>query len=101
MSRRRKRMPKGVKLFIFLLVAVCLVIVFKQEYRIYQIKQEKSATQQRIDQLKKQKAQLETERKNLDDSRYIEKLARENYNMVGKNEVPLFIIKEQKQAEQK
>lgn len=101
MSRRRKRMPKGVKLFIFLLVAVCLVIVFKQEYRIYQIKQEKSATQQRIDQLKKQKAQLETERKNLDDSRYIEKLARENYNMVGKNEVPLFIIEEQKQAEQK
>ncbi len=101
MSRRRKRMPKGIKLFIFFLVAACLGIVFKQEYRIYQIKQEKSATQQRIDQLKKQKAQLETERKNLDDPHYIEKLARENYNMVGKNEVPLFIIEEHKQAEQK
>ncbi len=101
MARRRRRMPKGVKLFIFLLVAACIAVVCKQEYRIYQIDREKAATQQRINQLKEQKAQLEKERKNLDDPRYIEKLARENYNMVGKNEVPLFIIDEQKKAEQK
>ncbi len=101
MARRRRRMPKGVKLFIFLLVADCIAVVCKQEYRIYQIDREKAATQQRINQLKEQKAQLEKERKNLDDPRYIEKLARENYNMVGKNEVPLFIIDEQKKAEQK
>ena len=49
----------------------------------------------------KKKAELEDERKRLDDPRYIEKLAREDYNMVGKNEVPLFIVDEQKQAEQK
>ena len=45
--------------------------------------------------------ELEAERRRLDDPRYIEKLAREDYNMVGKNEVPLFIVDEQKQAEQK
>ena len=43
-----------------------------------------------------QKAELEAERKRLDDPRYIEKLAREDYNMVGKDEVPLFIVDEQK-----
>ena len=73
----------------------------KQEYRIYQIKQEQAATEQRIEALKKKKGELEAERKRLDDPRYIEKLAREDYNMVGKNEVPLFIVDEQKQAEQK
>ena len=46
--------------------------------------------------LKQQKAELEAERKRLDDPRYIEKLAREDYNMVGKDEVPLFIVDEQK-----
>ena len=85
----------------FFVIAVCLVVLGRQEYRIYQIKQEQAATQQRIDELKKKKAGLEAERKRLDDPRYIEKLAREDYNMVGKNEVPLFIVDEQKQAEQK
>ena len=80
---------------------MCLFVLGKQEDRIYQIKQEQAATQQRIEELKKKKAELEAERKRLDDPRYIEKLAREDYNMVGKNEVPLFIVDEQKQAEQK
>ena len=101
MSRRRRRKSYGFKVFMFFVIAVCLVVLGRQEYRIYQIKQEQAATQQRIDELKKKKAGLEAERKRLDDPRYIEKLAREDYNMVGKNEVPLFIVDEQKQAEQK
>jgi cell division protein DivIC len=32
----------------------------------------------------------------LDDPKYIEKLAREDHNMVGKNEIPLFIVKDEK-----
>ena len=37
---------------------------------------------------------MESERQRLDDLKYIEKLAREEHNMVGKDEVPLFIIEE-------
>ena len=74
----------------------CLFVIGKQEYSIYQIKQEQAATQQRIAALQKQKTELEAERKRLDDPRYIEKLAREDYNMVGKDEVPLFIVDEKK-----
>ena len=62
--------------------------------KIYQIKKETQATQQRVEELQKAKADLEAERKRLDDPKYIEKLAREDHNMVGKNEVPLFIVKD-------
>ena len=95
MSRRKRRKSNGFKLFMLVVLAVCLFVLGKQEYRIYQIKQEQAATQQRIEALQKKKAELEAERKRLDDPRYIEKLAREDYNMVGKNEVPLFIVDEQ------
>lgn len=101
MSRRRRRKSYGFWLFMLVVVAACIAVLLRQEYAIYQIKQEQAATQQRIDELKKKKAELEAERKSLDDPRYIEKLAREDYNMVGKNEVPLFIVDEQKQAEEK
>ena len=54
---------------------------------------------QRVDELKKVQAELEAERKRLDDLKYIEKLAREDHNMVGKNEVPLFIVDEQEKQQ--
>lgn len=98
----RKRKKNGNKIFTYIFAAVvltCLVIIAKQEYKIYQLKQEKAATQERIDQLHADKLRLEEERKKLDDPKYLEKLAREDYNMVGKNEVPLFIVDE-KQAEE-
>ncbi len=101
MRRRRKRKSSAFKLFMLLVLIVCAAVIGRQEYSIYQIRQEKAATQLRIDALKRQKAELEQERKRLDDPRYIEKLARENYNMVAKDEVPLFIVEEQKDAEQK
>ena len=95
MIRRRVRhKARGFKLFMLVLIAACLCIIGKQEYSIYLIKEEQTATEQRIAVLKQQKAELEAERKRLDDPRYIEKLAREDYNMVGKNEVPLFIVDE-------
>lgn len=101
MSRRRRRGSSAFKLFMLLVFIICAAVLGRQEYSIYQIKREQAATQQRIEALQRQKTALEQERKRLDDPRYIEKLAREDYNMVGKNEVPLFIVEEQKQAEQK
>ncbi len=80
----------------YLVVAVCLVGIARQEYNIYQIKQEQARTEERIAALKAKKEALEAERRKLGDLRYVEKLAREDYNMVGKNEVPLFIVDEKK-----
>lgn len=98
--RRTRKGGKGFKLILFLVAAFLAVSICRQEYEIYKIRQEQEATLARINALKQEKAALEAERKRLDDPKYIEKLAREDYNMVGKNEVPLFIVDKNKKAEQ-
>ncbi len=96
LKHRARHKVRGFKLFMLGLLAVCLGVVCRQEYSIYQIHEEEAATEKRIVLLKKQQSELEAERKRLDDTQYIEKLAREDYNMVGKNEVPIFIVDEKK-----
>ncbi len=100
MQRKKKRSNKFFTYLFAIVVLSCLVIVAQQEYKIYQLKQEKAATEERINALNEKKANLEAERKKLDDPKYLEKLAREDYNMVGKNEVPLFIVDEKKAAKE-
>ncbi|MCH4157503.1 MAG: septum formation initiator family protein [Acidaminococcaceae bacterium] len=93
-TQRKKRGAHDFLWVLVLLIVFFLAVLGRQEYKIYQIKKETLATQQRVEQLQKAKADLEAERKRLDDPKYIEKLAREDHNMVGKNEVPLFIVKD-------
>ena len=97
-SKKRRSSNDFLWVLIILLI-VCLGVLGRQEYKIYQINKEMSATQQRVDELKKVQADLEAELKRLDDLKYIEKLAREDHNMVGKNEVPLFIVDEQEKQQ--
>ena len=100
MQKRKKRGHKVFTYIFGIVVLICLGIVVQQEYKIYQLKQEKAATEARIEALNEKQAKLEAERKKLDDPKYLEKLAREDYNMVGKNEVPLFIVDEKKAAKE-
>lgn len=100
MQKRKKRGNKVFTYIFGIVVLICLGIVIQQEYKIYQLKQEKAATEARIEALNEKQAKLEAERKKLDDPKYLEKLAREDYNMVGKNEVPLFIVDEKKAAKE-
>ena len=95
-GKGKKSMHALFKVFLGVLIAFCVGAFVKQEISIYQIKQEQAATQKRLDALKKQKSDLEAERKRLDDPKYIEKLARDDYNMVGPNEVPLFVVDKNK-----
>ena len=100
MQKRKKRGNKVFTYIFGIVVLICLGIVIQQEYKIYQLKQEKAATEARIEALNEKQAKLEAERKKLDDPKYLEKLSREEYNMVGKNEVPLFIVEEKKAAKE-
>ena len=99
MRRKKHRSSHDFLWVLIILLIICLGVLGRQEYKIYQINKEMSATQQRVDELKKVQAELEAERKRLDDLKYIEKLAREDHNMVGKNEVPLFIVDEQEKQQ--
>ena len=100
MQKRKKRGHNWFAYILGIVVLICLGIIAQQEYKIYQLKQEKAATEARIDALTEKHANLEAERKKVDDPKYLEKLAREDYNMVGKNEVPLFIVDEKKAAKE-
>ena len=100
MQKRKKRGHNWFAYILGIVVLICLGIIAQQEYKIYQLKQEKAATEARIDALSEKHANLEAERKKLDAPKYLEKLAREDYNMVGKNEVPLFIVDEKKAAKE-
>ena len=100
MQKRKKRGHNWFAYILGIVVLICLGIIAQQEYKIYQLKQEKAATEARIDALTEKHANLEAERKKLDDPKYLEKRAREDYNMVGKNEVPLFIVDEKKAAKE-
>lgn len=99
MRRKKHRSSNDFLWVLIILLIICLGVLGRHEYKIYQINKEMSATQQRVDELKKVQAELEAERKRLDDLKYIEKLAREDHNMVGKNEVPLFIVDEQEKQQ--
>lgn len=93
-SRTKKKKRHYFMLICLIILAICGFIIARQEYKIYQVNKELEATTQRVENLKKDKAELEAEKKRLDDLKYIEKLAREDHNMVGKDEVPLFIVDE-------
>lgn len=96
MAMRKKRPAKLFKLMLFFVLIACLGVIFRQEYRIYKIKKEQELVRQNIQALQEEQDRMQQERKLLEDSRYIEKIAREEYNMVGKDEVPLFIVDEKK-----
>lgn len=69
-----------------------LMRVGQQLYTLYTVRQETIKTEAKVEDLKKQNENLEEEKKNLGDIKYVEKLAREEHNMVGKNEIPIFIV---------
>ena len=96
MARKKVKSSKLFNLLLGVALVAGVVIIAKQEYNIYQIKKDQEAIQARIAVLKEKKIALEAEREKLDNLKHIEKLAREDYNMVGKNEVPIFIVEDKK-----
>ena len=68
----------------------------KQAYDLYLVRKETVKSSEKIKAIEKDNERLEEERSNLHDPKYVEKVARDEHNMVGKNEVPLFIVDEKK-----
>ena len=100
-NEKKSRIARDFRRVLIILVIVFVAILGRQEYRIYQIQKETEATQKRVEELQKVQADLEAERKRLYDPKYIEKLAREDHNYVKKDEVPIFIVKDQDKQDDK
>lgn len=80
-----------------IVILVCTLPLLKnaaeQGFQIFQLHQERVRTEKKVQQLKAENLALEKEKENLGDLHYIEKVAREEHNMVGKDEIPLFMVK--------
>ena len=53
MRRKKRRSSNDFLWVLIILLIICLGVLGRQEYKIYQINKEMSATQQRVDELKK------------------------------------------------
>lgn len=95
-GRRRHRDARFLEYVIVGFAIVCFAAVGRQAYRWHQLRTEVEATKGRIETLRLEKERLEAEKEKLHTPEYVEKIAREEYNMVGKNEMPIFIVGEEK-----
>jgi cell division protein DivIC len=98
-KKTRKSGIRFGRIFTVLIALVALVSlfrIFQQLHDLYLVHRETTKTEKRVEEIKEENARLEEEKNNLGDMKYIEKVARDEHNMVGKNEIPLFLIDENK-----
>ena len=93
-------MVKRKKINFFRLIFVLLLLFFvvevvKQEVRIYRLNKEIEMTRVRLEELSSQQEALAAEQKKINDPAFIEKVAREEYNMVKKMEIPVLVRESQ------
>jgi len=89
MNKRKK-----ISFFRCIFIILFLFFVFevvKQEMKIHEINSEIASTNYKITELSNKYQNLEQEHKSIDNPEYIEKIAREEYNMVRKMEVPVLV----------
>ncbi len=88
--RKRKKINMFKLIFMVLFLFFAFRIV-QQEIKIYQINQQINATKSNITELEKRHEALKEEQKMVNDPKYIEKVAREDYNMVKTMEIPVTV----------
>lgn len=83
---------KIIERFVIVSFVVAIVylgfIIIKQEVYLADLHEETIATQERLDKAKKVNETLKTEKSNLEKTKYIEKVAREELGMTKPGEVP-------------
>jgi cell division protein FtsB len=89
---KRKKINIFRCIFIIIFLAF-LITALKQEMILYRLHSEIETTKVNIKTLTDKKARLEEERQQTSDPRYVEKIARDEYNMVKKEEIPVFVRK--------
>lgn len=97
--RQMRRDKKFLKWIVVLFVVVCVISIGRQVWRLFELQKETSATKNRIEKLELEQDRLRDEKDKLHTSEYVEKIAREEYNMIGKNEIPIFIVKDENEKE--
>lgn len=87
----KKRKINFLRLIFIAMLCFFIVEIVKQEIRIHQLDKEIQATQSKIEELAQTHERLLEEERSASDPKYIEKVAREEYNMVKQNEIPVMV----------
>lgn len=93
----RKRLKLDVKRMGCLILAfgiLCVGMISRQAYRYISLRDELTQTGSRVELLRQKKQKLLTEKEKLGKLEQVEKVARDQYNMVKPNELPVFIVEE-------
>lgn len=93
LRKRIKRKPKTsfFKVFYIGLLTFLLILILGQEWKIYQVRKGIEATRIKTQNLVSEQKDLEMEIKNLNDLKYVEKVARSQYKLIKPNEIPIVI----------
>jgi cell division protein FtsB len=96
-TRKRKIRTRQSNKSIFLIL-LCIILIggffsiYYKQQKINKANEILAVEQAKLEQAKQKEAMLKKERAKMDEPDYIEKIARDEYNMVKKDEIPLFII---------
>jgi len=93
----RRRKLTGLVVLVFTIILLTALSLGKRGFvQQLRIRNENRQLRKISETLKADKKRLETEKKNLEDPDYIEKVAREEYNMAKKNEKVLHVVPKEK-----
>ena len=95
-SKRKQKKISPARLILTGIVIVLLVVFLLSVKNIWDLKQEQEELKQTNAALNEQKAELDTELKNVNDSNYIEEQARTQLNMVKPGEILYILDKDSK-----
>jgi len=97
-QNNRKRLKLDVKRMGFLIGAfgiLCVGMISRQAYWYLSLQNELTQTSSRVEILRQKKQKLQAEKDALGKLEQVERVARDQYNMVKPNEIPVFIVEEE------
>lgn len=97
-QNNRTRLKLDVKRMGYLIVALgilCVGMISRQAYWYLSLKNELTQTSSRVEILQQKKQKLQAEKEALGKLEQVERVARDQYNMVKPNEIPVFIVGEE------
>ena len=86
--QRKKKKISWFRLGLLSLIGYFAYLCIGQQYQLYATNREAEAVQHQLEQMRQIRQELSDERERLNDTAYIEKLAREQMGLVKSDEVP-------------
>lgn len=95
---RKRRIKNTQSNKVVFLILLCIILIggffsiYQKQQKINKASEILAVEQAKLDKARQEEITLKAKKAKMNDPDYIEKIARDEYNMVKKDEIPLFII---------